>query len=209
MDFMVDLCLTHGCSNGRLQGLSNIAEQIVNATDDVIAFGYNTIPLKENLVEELENKICIADGTGGVADKFDAGANTVVQVLTSLQDFSKNELTELRDTFEVEFSSISEDFASASDSGRKWAQPYMVAVPVFMFGFILAVGSYLAWKGPHISLYFAIQKWAILPIFALVVVLMAFVLAITGTALVINSDVCLGKIFSHFVQPHAPRNYIS
>lgn len=173
--------------------MSNIADDIVNATNKVIAFGEETVPLKDELVVELQN-VCTADGQAGIQDKFDAAATTVVSVLGQLQDFSNNELIALRDTFEVEFNQLSDDFNGGTESVEKWAQPWAVAVPVFLFGFILAIGSYMAWKGPYIPLYFKIQGWAVLPLFSLVVILMAFVLSITGTVLVINSDVCLGTV---------------
>lgn len=173
-------------------GLTNIAELIVNATDEVIGFGEDTVALRDNIVVELEQKVCTADGSGGVADQFDQAATSVVNILTALQDFSKNELTDIRNTFAMEFNSVSNDLYSASETGESYSQPSYIAGPVIGFGLLLTLGTYLAWKGPFIKPYFAIQTWLILPIFSIIVVVIAIVLAVTGTVLVANSDVCLG-----------------
>lgn len=173
-------------------GLNNIAKLIVNSTDEVIAFGENTVALRDNIVAELEQKVCTRDGSGGVADQFDQAATSVVNILTALQDFSKNELTDIRNTFSTEFNSISNDFSSASDTGESYSQPSYIAGPVIAFGLLLTLGAYLAWKGPFIMAYFATQTWVVLPIFSLIIVVIAIVLAVTGTVLVANSDVCLG-----------------
>lgn len=173
-------------------GLANIAKLIVNATDEVIAFGENTVALRDNIVAELEQKVCTADGNGGVADQFDQAATAVVNILTALQDFSKNELTDIRNTFATEFNSVTNDIYNATETGETYSQPSYIAAPVITFGLVLALGTYLAWRGPVVKPYFTIQTWLILPLFSILVVVIAIVLAVTGTVLVANSDVCLG-----------------
>ena len=179
-------------NNLSFKGLRNVADSIVNATDDVIQFGENTEDLRSRMVAELETGVCTPDGRGGVADNFDAAVNNVVGILTILQDFSKNDLTELRNTFEMEFTTLNDAIYDNAENTESYAEPLLVALPVMMLGLVLGVGSWLAWKGPYIKTYFTVQTWIVLPIFSLVVILMAFVLALTGTLLVANSDVCLG-----------------
>lgn len=171
-------------------GLSDIAEQIVNATDDVIEFGASTEPLRAQLVQELQNEICT--GTSTAAQEFDSATQSVVDVLGALQDFSSTELTEIRDTFSTSFTEISTGFNEGFQSGEQYAQPMYIALPVMGIGLILFIGAFLAWKGPYIKPYFCVQTWFIMPLFFIIVVVMAFVLSITGTLLVANSDVCLG-----------------
>lgn len=173
-------------------GLSEIADLIVESADKVIAFGENTVGLKDDMITELDQQICPPDGSGGAADQFDSAVAQVVGILGQLQDFSNGDLTQLRDTFSMEFTSVTNDLYYGSESGEKYAEPMWVAIPIIIFGIILFVGAYLAWQGPYIRPYFAIQTWCIVPIFSVVVILMAVVLAVTGTVLVANSDVCLG-----------------
>jgi hypothetical protein len=173
-------------------GLTNIAKLIVNSTDEVIAFGDNTVALRDNIVLELEQKVCTADGSGGVADQFDQAATAVVNILTALQDFSKNQLTDIRNTFATEFNTVSNDLYSASETGESYSQPSFIASPVIVFGLLLTFGTYLAWKGPYFKPYFVMQTWFLIPVFMIFIVIIAIVLAATGTILVANSDVCLG-----------------
>lgn len=132
------------------------------------------------------------DGSGGPADQFDSAANQVVNILGDLQNFAKNDLTQIRDTFSMQFTSITNDLYYSAETGEKYAEPMWVALPVMFFGLILCTGALLAWKGPYIKVFFAVQTWLILPLFSVVVIIMAVVLALTGTVLVANSDVCLG-----------------
>jgi len=173
-------------------GLSNIADSIVNATDKVILFGENTEALRDTIIEELEDPICEPDGSGGPADQFDSAANQVVNVLGDLQNFAKSDLTQIRDTFSMEFTTVNSGIYDNAEKGEQYAEPMWVATPVIVFGLILCAGAYLAWKGPYIKSYFAVQTWLILPLFFVVVVIMAIVLSLLGTVLVANSDVCLG-----------------
>jgi len=173
-------------------GLSEIADLIVESADKVIAFGENTVGLKDNIIAELDQQICAPDGSGGAADQFDNAAAQVVIILGQLQDFSKGGLSQLRDTFSMEFTSVTDDLYYGSETGEQYAEPMWVAIPIIIFGVILFFGAYLAWQGPYIRPYFAVQTWFIIPIFSVVVIIMAVVLAVTGTVLVANSDVCLG-----------------
>lgn len=173
-------------------GLSEIADLIVESADKVIAFGENTVGLKDNMITELDQQICPPDGSGGAADQFDSAVAQVVVILGQLQDFSKGGLTQLRDTFSMEFTSVTNDLYYGSETGEEYAEPMWVAIPIIIFGVILFFGAYLAWRGPYVRTYFAVQTWFIIPIFSVVVIIMAIVLAVTGTVLVANSDVCLG-----------------
>jgi len=190
-----DKCVTHAfyTRTCKSKGLSNVAALIVNTTDSVIAFGDDTVALKGDIIVLLEQGVCNAMGTNNaVVTGFDEAAATVVTILTSLQDFSKDNLVELRNTFAMEFDSIYSNLYEVAGTGEKWAKPMFIALPVVAFGLILAVGAFLAWRGPNIRAYFAIQTWLILPLFSLMIVVIAMLMAVTGTVLVANSDVCLG-----------------
>lgn len=178
--------------NSGAAGLSDVASVIVNATDDVIQFGSDTEPLRENLVAKLATTQICSPEQGEIAAEFDNGSNILINVLTQLQDFSRNDLTDLRNTFEIEFNRFSDEMNGAFATGDEYAQPIFVAVPVVVFGLLLAIGSYLAWKGPFVKFYFLLQQWLVLPVFFIVLIIMALVLSVTGTALVVNSDLCLG-----------------
>ncbi len=177
------------------QDLLSVANDVVNITDKMIQKGRSTIPLRDALVIEVEDDICpLENGFSWITANYENGAKAIIEALTKFQDFSQNELIDLQNTFEIEFNSFSENFFGAFDTVEKYVQPCALSLTVFAFGFILTIGSLLAWQGPFIDRYFLIQKWVILPIFSLMVVLIGLVVVITGTGLVINSDMCLGEI---------------
>ena len=177
-----------------IQGLSDIADSVVNITDEVISFSSNTIELKEDIVLELENKICEPDGSGGIADNFDNSAQQVVNILGALQDFSLSDLKEIRTTFATKFDMVTDDFYDLTGIGEQYAEPMYMGIPILVFGLGLFIGTFLAWKAriPCSNVFFCLQSWTLLPTFFVIIVLMVIVLAISSIALVANSDVCMG-----------------
>lgn len=178
-------------------GLEEVTKLIVSTTDELIAFGDGTTALRAEIVELIDEGVCSAAGGAGVGavevqQTFDDAAVQVVDILTELEGFSKNKLTELRDTFAVEFDTVNDGLSASADSGESYARPMFISIPVVVFGLLLMMGAILAWQELNISMYFKIQTWCILPLFGLLVVVIGFVLAAIGTVLVANSDICLG-----------------
>ncbi len=84
-------------------GFAELADLIVKTADDVIAFGESTVDLRDVIVDLIDDGICNANdnmvgGTGAIQEEFDAQAGTVVNLLSTLQDFSKNSLGELKES---------------------------------------------------------------------------------------------------------------
>ncbi|GFH58897.1 hypothetical protein CTEN210_15373 [Chaetoceros tenuissimus] len=177
-----------------IYGLSDIADSVVNITDEFIAFSSNTLGLKEEIVVELEKRICEPDGSGGIADNFDNSAQQVVNVLGALQDFSLSDLVEIRTTFATKFDMVTDDFYDITGVGKKYAEPMYMWIPILIFGLGIFIGTILAWKAriPCSGMFFCLQSWTLLPVFFLIIVIMVIVLAISSIALVVNSDVCMG-----------------
>jgi len=181
-------------------GLTDIADDIVSTTNELIAFGEGAGGIKNSIVTMIEDGVCGAvDEQAGlptqsdaVQEEFDKAANTVVAALEELEDFSRGELTNLRNTFEAKFDSVMNNVTEGLDKGEEEAQPMYIAAPIFVFGFILSVGTIMAWRGWNIRPYFCMQTWLILPLFAIIVIFTSLALSLVGTVLVINSDVCLG-----------------
>lgn len=177
-------------------GFAELADLIVDTADDVIAFGESTVDLRDVIVDLIDDGICNAGdnmggGTGAIQEEFDTQASTVVDLLTALQDFSKNSLVDLRDTFAADFDSWVERLEEYTITGENYVRPIYIAAPVVAFGFLLGLGSYLSWKAPHVSAYFKVQTWLILPLFSILFIVIGITISVIGSVLVANSDVCL------------------
>jgi len=180
------------------QTFMDVANEIVKAANDTIAFGSDTVPLKEDIVVLIDDGICNMSGGGNggggsdVEAEFNAQASAVVEKLNELQNFSKGSLVDLRDIFSADFDNLINMINDNIGTTEMWVRPVFVSGPVVAFGFVLLIGSYLAWKGPYIDMYFKIQTWAILPLFSILFIVLGIAISAVGTVLVINSDICLG-----------------
>uniref|UniRef100_A0A7S3VC74 Uncharacterized protein n=1 Tax=Chaetoceros debilis TaxID=122233 RepID=A0A7S3VC74_9STRA len=176
----------------------DVAGEIVKAADDTIAFGSDTVPLKEDIVVLIDDGICNMSGGGNggggstIETEFNAQASAVVEKLNELQNFSKGSLVDLRDIFSADFDNLINMINKNIGTTETWVRPVFVAGPVVAFGFILLIGSYLAWNGPYIEMYFKIQTWVILPLFSILFIVVGIAISAVGTVLVVNSDICLG-----------------
>ncbi len=178
-------------------GFAELADLIVDTADDVIAFGESTVDLRDVIVDLIDDGICNAGdnmggGTGDIQEEFDAQASTVVDLLTTLQDFSKNSLVDLRDTFAADFDSWVDRLEEYTVTGENYVRPIYIAAPVVVFGFLLGLGSYLSWKGPNVPTYFKVQTWFILPLFSVLFIVLGITISVIGSVLVANS----GKILT-------------
>jgi len=177
-------------------GLQQLEQLIADTADDAIDFGINTTDLRDNLVDLLEGGLCNATNPffDEQADEFNDMSQQVVDAITALSDFSRNELQSIRDTVIESFRPLNDalfDFSNAGDEVSKPLVAYSSA-PIIILGIILAIGGLLALRGTQFSTYFCIQTWFILPLLFLLIILACAIAAIISTFLTVNSDMCLG-----------------
>jgi hypothetical protein len=169
--------------------LQEIEGLLVNSTNDAISFGADTVPLKQNLITVLDGGICNPpDATfQGTADQINSQAQSVVDILSVIQDFSRNELVTLQSAIDQEIDPIVNALFRVADEGEKYSLPLYIAAPIVIFGLILAFGAFLSWKGSGCSPYFCVQTWVVLPFFFLFIFLITIMAALAGTLLTVNS----------------------
>jgi len=175
--------------------LKVIEDLVVSSTDKAIALGESTLSLKDSLLFQLEldGGICNPSDTSFefLATSINTQAQVVVQSLTDLQDFAKNDLTSIRKTFDEDFGDYSGQLMDAADTGEKYSKPMYIAAPIVFFGLIFGIGGLLAWRLSGCKPYFCIQTWVLLPIFILLIVFVAVLAAVSSVVLKVNA----GKFF--------------
>jgi hypothetical protein len=168
-----------------------MADNVTSVADDIIKAGEDTIPVRNNVVILLEDGICssFTGGNGNTID-FDQEALGVIEQLKDLSDFTSGELTDLRNSFELEFINIQIEVNLVVDEAENYARASYYALVVMFLASLLSLGAYMAWFGPKFRAYFFAQSWIILPLYFLVLITTAIMAAAIGSAMVVNS----GKI---------------
>jgi len=170
-------------------GLREIENLLVNSTNDAINFGTDTVPLKENLITVLDGGICNPPDPSfqSTADQINSQAQSVVNILAAIQDFSRNELITLQSAIDQEIDPVVDALFRVANEGEKYSTPLYIAAPIVVFGLILGFGAFLSWKGSGCSPYFCVQSWIVLPFFFLFIFIITILAALAGTLLTINS----------------------
>jgi hypothetical protein len=168
-----------------------MADNVTSVADDIIKAGEDTIPVRNDVVILLEDGICssFTGGNGNTID-FDQEALGVIEQLKDLSDFTSGELTDLRNSFELEFINIQIEVNLVVDEAENYARASYYALVVMFLASLLSLGAYMAWFGPKFRAYFFAQSWIILPLYFLVLITTAIMAAAIGSAMVVNS----GKI---------------
>jgi len=170
-----------------------MADNVTTVTDDIIKAGGDTIPIRNDAVALLEEGICSTfTGGNGNAIDFDNTALDVIKQLALLSDFTSGELTVLRDNFVQEFTNIQTEVKLVVDEAQNYARASYYALVIIFLTSILSAGGYMAMFGPKIRIYFFAQSWVILPLYFLVLITTAIVVATISSTMVVNSDLCLG-----------------
>mmetsp|Transcript_6247 Transcript_6247/g.11802 ORF Transcript_6247/g.11802 Transcript_6247/m.11802 type:complete len:359 (+) Transcript_6247:332-1408(+) len=174
-------------------GVTNIANNVTSITEEVIKAGESTVPVRDAAVSLLEQGVC-STFTGGNGNKinFDDQARTVVDKLTALSDFTRGDLTDLKNSFALKFAEAEVEVNLVIDKAQNYARASYYAITIIVLATILSMGGYMAWFGPKIRTYFFCQTWLFVPLYTLVLVLTAVVVGALAAVLVVNSDVCLG-----------------
>jgi len=170
-----------------------MADNVTSVADDIIKAGEDTIPVRNDVVILLEDGICssFTGGNGNTID-FDQEALGVIEQLKDLSDFTSGELTDLRNSFHLEFKNIQIEVNLVVDEAENYARASYYALVVMFLASLLSLGAYMAWFGPKFRAYFFAQSWIILPLYFLVLITTAIMAAAIGSAMVVNSDLCLG-----------------
>ena len=145
--------------------------------------------MKNDLLSLLEDGICISqtESFDETADKVNGQTREVVNVLTALQDFSRNELTSLRQTFDGRFSPQFDAVFEFSLKGESYSRAMYAAAPVPLLGLILCFGAIAALWYPNLSTYFCFQTWVVLPLFFILVFVAGIYAAASSVWLTMNS----------------------
>jgi hypothetical protein len=155
----------------------------------MIQFGESTITLRNNLVDMIDEGICNSFETGNQnpIEEFDNAASSLVNVLTEMQNFAKNDLTDIRDIFATDIISIGRQMANTTDSTEIMANPAYYAAPTITLGFLLFVGLMLSWLEIFVPGYFCVQVWVMLPFLFILITLSIVMITVVGAFLVTNS----------------------
>lgn len=140
----------------------------------------------------MEEGACssFAGGNGNTID-FDNEAQTVVDQLTSLSDFTRGDLTTLKNNFQTEFFNAQVEVNLVVDKAQSYARLSYYAIAVIFLSTLLSIGGYMAWFGPKIRTYFFVQSWIVLPLYFVVLIMTAIITGAISAAMVVNS----GKFF--------------
>jgi len=176
-----------------INSVVNIAENVTSVADDIIKAGEDTIPIRDDAIQLLKEGACssFAGGNGNNID-FDDEAENVVEQLTSLSDFTRGELTELKNNFETEFFNAQTEVNLVVDQAQTYAKLSFYAIAVIFLSTLLSMGGYMAWFGPKIRSYFFVQSWIVLPLYFVVLIMTAIIAGAISAAMVVNSDICMG-----------------
>lgn len=155
----------------------------------MIEFGQNSVPLRNTLVDMIDEGLCksFEGGNANPEEEFDDAATTLVVILTALQDFAKNDLTDIRDTFATDIISIGSQMTNTTDITERIANPAYYAGPTIALGAVLFIGILLAWCEMRSPFYFCIQTWIIMPLFFVLITVSIVVITIVGAVLVANA----------------------
>ena len=173
--------------------LNRIEDLVVSNTDQAIALGESTGPLRDDLVTALDEGICNPPGNPpsasdqAIANSINKQTQIVVDSLENLQTFAKNDLTSIRSTFDEDFGGYSLQIMDAADKGESYSRPLYVAAPIVFFGLILSIGGLLAWRRSGCKTYFCIQTWVLLPTFILMIIFVALLAAGSSIVLTVNA----------------------
>jgi len=171
-----------------INSVVNIAENVTSVADDIIKAGEDTIPIRDDAIQLLKEGACssFAGGNGNNID-FDDEAENVVEQLTSLSDFTRGELTELKNNFETEFFNAQTEVNLVVDQAQTYAKLSFYAIAVIFLSTLLSMGGYMAWFGPKIRSYFFVQSWIVLPLYFVVLIMTAIIAGAISAAMVVNS----------------------
>ncbi len=162
----------------------------METADLMIEFGESSVELRDNLIDVIGQSLCESYGGGqdtNPENEFDNSALALVSILAELQDFAKEELTDIRNAFATDVMQISYQMGNTTDSTVVLANPAYYGAPTIALGFTLLIGIVLAWIEFDPPIYFSVQTWFIMPLFFILIFVSIIVIAIVGAVLVANS----------------------
>ncbi len=157
----------------------------------MIEFGNSSEVFRDNLIDTIGQSLCESyGGRNSNIDpehEFDQAALKLVGILSEMQDFARDELVDIRNTFAVDILDISHRMGNTTDSAVILANPAYYGAPTITVGFILFIGLILAWSELGPPAYFCVQTWIIMPIFFVLIFASIIVITVVGAVLVANS----------------------
>jgi hypothetical protein len=161
---------------------------------DVIVAGEDTIPIRDAAIEILNEGLCnsMEEGNGNTIQDWDEEAKLVVDLLTQLSDFTRGELTNLKENFDSELYRVQEEVDLAVETAENYGLVSYYSIAIIVLSTFLSLGAYMATFGPKVRTYFMVQKWLVLPLYFLILIFTAIVVAVLSSVIVVNSDLCMG-----------------
>lgn len=181
-------------------GLQSITNAVKTTLGDAIAFGEETIPVKDDLVTRIEGGLCVSQSPDfdNTANEINNGANQVLSALTEIKDFSSNELSSIVDTFEENFST-EDTIDDVLSKGETYSKPAVYsAAPIALLGLVFFISGFLSWRVTRCKPYFCIQTWLLLPVFFVVIVVTTILAAGSAIVLTVNAGKSNSFIFILF-----------
>ena len=178
---------TFGSVRDGVTGVANVGRGVTSIVDQIIATGETTVPIRDTAIGLLAAGTCTPGGGNGVRIEFDDEAEYVIGLLTDLSDFTRNDLTVLRNSFDSQFIEAETEVNRVVDDAQSYARASYYAIVIMIFSFFLSAGAYAAWFGPRVRTYFIIQSWVVLPTYFLIIILTAIVTSVLATVLTVNS----------------------
>ncbi len=169
--------------------MNTLSTKVVDTSNNMIEFGENSVPLRNSLVDLIDEGICssFAGGNANPLEQFDTVAESLVVILTDLQNFAANDITTIRDIFATDVNTIAYGFGNTTDSIEVLANPAYYGGPTVALGVLLFVGLMFAWVEVIIPGYFFVQSWITMQLFLVVLTVSIAAIAILTAVLVANS----------------------
>lgn len=177
-------------------GFIELSAKVTSTADSFISFSSEDVaPLRDSLVDLIDGGICqsLRRTHPDLVGEFDEAAGQLVAVLNQLQGFSINEVADIKDTFTSNLQSIPENVEYYTTKYEERIDPAHYATPTITFGCLFMIGIVLAWSSVNIKIYILTQTWIIMPLFFIFISLTVILTVGVGSALVANSDICIGN----------------
>ena len=185
-----------------MEGVADIVSDVTNITDQLIESGRRTTVIRDATVRLLNEGACNSFlGGNGHRIEFDDQAESVVESLTQLSDFSKDDLIELSNNFQPDVARTQRETNIAVDESEDYARVGYYSITTILLSSFLAMGAFMALVGCENWLYFKLQSWVVLPAYVIVLVLTVIATAALGSVLIVNSGkkqftlICVLKLF--------------
>ncbi len=177
------------------QGFIKLSDKVEATANSFITLGDDTVVIRDSLKAQVDEGLCsFAGGNSKKSAEFDEAALTLIDVLDGLQEFAKNEVTDIRDTFGANLEGRVNRVESTTDQYERILNPAFYAGPAIGLGFVFMTGLILAWLRIKMPMYFCVQTWFFLPLFFIFFTFSFIVIVGVGLVAVANAGKCMVQV---------------